>query len=111
MSPIRRGAVVLVGPVPISEPVVLRQRVDRIRGRVLQLLGRERNDVTIPTRVEVELAPWDRMIFFADAKKPAQAHDCEHDAVRRLVEHDVLDLADRLTGTVIDVRTDGLARA
>ena len=50
------------------------------------------------------------MVLLADAEKAAEADDGEHDAVRRLVEHDVLDRADRLAGGVVDGGADDARR-
>ena len=54
--PVGRGAVVLVRAIAKGEAVVLSESVDRIRGRGLQLLRRERNDVAFLTRVVVSSA-------------------------------------------------------
>jgi len=40
------------------------------------------------------------MVLVANEEEPAERHDREHDVVRELVEHKVLDFPDLLTGPV-----------
>src|SRR5262245_34084107 len=48
------------------------------------------------------------MVFLGDAEEAAEGDHGEHDVVRQLVEHDVLDLSDLLAGGIVDVGTDHL---
>src|SRR5690606_11055825 len=47
----------------------------------------------------------------ADAKEAAEANDCEHDAIRHLFQHDVLDGADAVASGVVNRRADDLRRS
>src|SRR5690606_38983010 len=78
----------------------------RIGGRRFELLPGEGHDIALLLFVVVERRPRDCMVLLADTEKAAEADDGEHDAVRRLLQHDVLDRADAVAGRIVDGRTD-----
>src|SRR5688572_19430791 len=109
--PVRFRAVVRECAIAERATVALRQRLDRVCGGVLQLLGRERNGVPAAVWIVVELAPGHGVVLLAHPEHAAEAHDSEQDVVGSLLEHDVLDFADLVARLVEDVGPDRLAGA
>src|SRR6185369_1839431 len=74
------------------------------------LLG-VRHDVAVFTLDVVERGPGYRVVLLVHAEKSSEPDHGEDDAVRRLVEHDVFDLADLLARRILHGSPDHLLRA
>ena len=102
LQPVARCVVIVVHAVAIGFAAFARELLDRVGGRGLQLILGQIDHITAFRFVVIERAPRQRVIFFTDAEKAAEADDGEHDVVRGLVENDVLDLANLRARRIFD---------
>ena len=71
----------------------------------LELLLTDVDFVAVEPRIIGQKRPWQRVIVFADAHEPSEAHDRVGHLAAELVDHDPFDLADAVPIGPIDRRS------
>src|SRR6267154_2533669 len=92
--PIRPRPIVVVQLRLLTAIAPVEFLIRRVRGRLCKLIVADVNPIGLLRRVEFELGPWDRHVFFADAQEAAKAQDRVGHAAADLVDHEPLYRAD-----------------